>query len=113
MPSALPAGALVIDEDDDDDSPPPLSPADVDPRAADDDAALAASLGSALRNAPPQPSAAAAVPDIAFAGSATWGSERRQGTLCAVGALLALLEYQRRERRFGRVSSAVSPQSGL
>ena len=91
MPSALPAGALVIDEDDDDDSPPPLSPADVDPRAADDDAALAASLGSALRNAPPQPSAAAAVPDIAFAGSATWGSERRQGTLCAVGALLALL----------------------
>ena len=91
MPSALPAGALVIDEEDDDDSPPPLSPADVDPRAADDDAALAASLGSALRNAPPQPSAAAAVPDIAFAGSATWGSERRQGTLCAVGALLALL----------------------
>ena len=54
MPSALPAGALVIDEDDDDDSPPPLSPADVDPRAADDDAALAASLGSALRSAPPQ-----------------------------------------------------------
>ena len=83
MPSALPAGALVIDEDDDDDSPPPLSPADVDPRAADDDAALAASLGSALRNAPPQPSAAA---DVQFAGSATWGSERRQGTLCAVGA---------------------------
>ena len=54
MPSALPAGALVIDEDDDDDSPPPLSPADVDPRAADDDAALAASLGNALRSAPPQ-----------------------------------------------------------
>ena len=54
-------------------------------------AALAASLGSALRNAPPQPSAAAALPDIAFAGSATWGSERRQGTLCAVGALVALL----------------------
>lgn len=28
-------------------------------------------------------------------------------------ALLAFLEYQRRERRFGRVTSAVSPQSGL
>lgn len=28
-------------------------------------------------------------------------------------ALLALLEFQRRERRFGRVSNAVSPQRGL